>query len=242
MVKAKTDGKIGRLETAFYVFVIVFMLACGFAIGVKTYQILKEQVLILPEPVQSILLEPIAPDGDKMGIVTEDSSYVDAGNTALTIPDSLWETSIYSLNIDTSWLRLGPFDPTPTISIWGHNDNHLDLDVGPDSIRVSGDLAPDSAASIFLQYVCEMYATARDSLKKYQKGELVMSERKYTVKEIAALRRVCKNLWLYDAPWPVNGRGEPYRQEDMDRASEDMVRTYMMAGLTADDIIKEYED
>lgn len=64
------------------------------------------------------------------------------------------------------------------------------------------------------------------------------SERAYTVNDIDALREACRERWLWGTTKHAEGSrvSRSYRQEDMDRAVEELVRTYMMAGITADDI------
>lgn len=64
-----------------------------------------------------------------------------------------------------------------------------------------------------------------------------MAERAYTVKEIDALRRACEQRWLFGTTSHSGSRTSgSYRQEEKDAGVEQLVRTYMLAGLTADDI------
>lgn len=70
-----------------------------------------------------------------------------------------------------------------------------------------------------------------------------MTERAYTVREIDALRQACETRWLYGTT-NLSGRGggfcsRQYRSEEKDAGVEQMVRTYMVAGITADDIYAE---
>ena len=69
-----------------------------------------------------------------------------------------------------------------------------------------------------------------------------MSERAYTVREIDELRRACERRWLYGTTASL-GDGvhvsRPYRTEDKDKGVEELVRTYMLAGIVAEDIYTE---
>jgi len=71
-----------------------------------------------------------------------------------------------------------------------------------------------------------------------------MSDRPYTVREIDELRQACEMLWLF-GPSAFTPRGSgssrSYRDADKDKGVEELVRTYMMAGITGSDIRKEYE-
>lgn len=76
-------------------------------------------------------------------------------------------------------------------------------------------------------------------------------ERSYTVKEIDDLRKACKNKWLwgyYNGPRCVetfdsNGNiiklnpSCSYNQQDLDKGVEELVRTHMLAGHTAQDLL-----
>lgn len=71
-----------------------------------------------------------------------------------------------------------------------------------------------------------------------------MTERSYTVQEIDALRRACgdKYIWgRYGGPRMRPGRGisssRGYQEKDKVIAVEEMVRTFMLAGKTAADLI-----
>ena len=66
-----------------------------------------------------------------------------------------------------------------------------------------------------------------------------MNERTYTVKEIDDLRSVCETRYLYGST-VLNGgmrMSRGYRERDKVLAVEEMVRTHMVAGHTAQDII-----
>lgn len=62
-------------------------------------------------------------------------------------------------------------------------------------------------------------------------------ERAYTVAEIDSLRIACRQRWLYGTT-AISGSGvsRGFRQNEMDSGSEELVRTYMLAGLVATDI------
>jgi len=69
-------------------------------------------------------------------------------------------------------------------------------------------------------------------------------ERAYTVKELDALRIACRNKWLFGFYNPSEDcMGRSYQQQDLDRGVEERVRTHMLAGHTAEDLIaSEAED
>lgn len=61
--------------------------------------------------------------------------------------------------------------------------------------------------------------------------------RKYTVKELDDLRQACESRWLYGTTnFTKTIYSRQYVQNDMDKGVEELVRTYMMAGLIAEDI------
>ena len=69
-----------------------------------------------------------------------------------------------------------------------------------------------------------------------------MSERKYSVSEIDALRGLVENKYLYGVYdlglLPMNGcYSRNYREEEKVAAVEAMVRTHMLAGHTAEDLL-----
>lgn len=66
-----------------------------------------------------------------------------------------------------------------------------------------------------------------------------MSERKYSVSEINALRSAAETLLLWGTLNQSARNGQMsrgFRPEEKATAVEEMVRTYMMAGVTADDL------
>ena len=74
--------------------------------------------------------------------------------------------------------------------------------------------------------------------------------RRYTAREVDELRSVCETKWLYGTTyWEyptdttkgfVHTRmSRAYREEEKVKAVEELVRTYMLAGITAKQIIKE---
>jgi hypothetical protein len=84
-------------------------------------------------------------------------------------------------------------------------------------------------------------------------------DRAYTVKEIDALRKLCVDKWLFGSFFPYFQPLKPilgfdgniigysggssfsrsYKQTEMDAGVEQLVRTYMMAGITAEDIFAQ---
>lgn len=65
-----------------------------------------------------------------------------------------------------------------------------------------------------------------------------MNERKYSVSEINALRRAVENKWLWGSYGNigVSGTSRPYLEEEKTKAVEEIVRTHMCAGHTAEDL------
>lgn len=66
-----------------------------------------------------------------------------------------------------------------------------------------------------------------------------MIERAYTVSEIDALRRAIENKWLFGTYAPNFARGmmsHSYNEVDKVVSVEELVRTHMLAGHTADDL------
>lgn len=68
-----------------------------------------------------------------------------------------------------------------------------------------------------------------------------MIERAYTVREIDDLRAACRSRWLWGTTNPARmvGCSRSYRAEEEAVAVEQLVRTYMLAGITAADIRAE---
>lgn len=70
-----------------------------------------------------------------------------------------------------------------------------------------------------------------------------MSERKYTISEIDALRNACEMRFLYGTTdlsnFPRQWVSNSYREEVKVKAVEEMVRTYMAGGIVASDIREE---
>jgi hypothetical protein len=65
-----------------------------------------------------------------------------------------------------------------------------------------------------------------------------MTDRAYTVQEIDALRMCCRHKYLwghYSGP-RHDSLSRGYQESDMITAVEEMVRTHMLAGHTADDL------
>ncbi len=66
-----------------------------------------------------------------------------------------------------------------------------------------------------------------------------MNEHRYTVHEIDALRRAVGNKYLYGTYRLALGTNtsRTYNEDEKMRAVEEQVRTFMLAGLTADDLL-----
>jgi len=63
-----------------------------------------------------------------------------------------------------------------------------------------------------------------------------MTERSYTVAEIDALRRAVETKWLFGSYTGHTGSSRCYYENEKVRAVEELVRTHMLAGHTADDL------
>lgn len=65
-----------------------------------------------------------------------------------------------------------------------------------------------------------------------------MSDRAYTVHELDALRRVCEYKWLFGTYGlgRNSGMSRSYKPEEKTACVEQIVRTHMMAGHTAEDL------
>ena len=68
-----------------------------------------------------------------------------------------------------------------------------------------------------------------------------MSERKYTVSEIDQLRSAVRLRCIFGTSNSKHWLHAYYahNSQDMDKRIEEQLRTYMIAGITADDIYKE---
>ena len=71
-------------------------------------------------------------------------------------------------------------------------------------------------------------------------GQEPVIERRYTVKEIDDLREVCERRYLYGTTsLVVPQMSRAYYENDKIKAVEELLRTYMMAGITAKQINEE---
>ena len=65
-----------------------------------------------------------------------------------------------------------------------------------------------------------------------------MSERAYTVKELDALRDAVENKFLWGRyNGPHEGQFSTYDHNEMTKTVEERVRTHMLAGHTAEDLL-----
>lgn len=74
-----------------------------------------------------------------------------------------------------------------------------------------------------------------------------MADRTYTVREIDDLRQLVENKYLFGSYTLkfAGGRGghsRAYREDEKVKVVEDQVRTFMLAGLTADDLRKSEQE
>lgn len=69
-----------------------------------------------------------------------------------------------------------------------------------------------------------------------------MMERDYTVRELDDLRSAVENKWLYGTYSPSgNCFSRSYREDEKCKSVEAMVRTHMLAGHTACDLLDSYK-
>jgi hypothetical protein len=70
-----------------------------------------------------------------------------------------------------------------------------------------------------------------------------MSERKYSVSELDALRRAIEHKWPWGTYNPIgpSGFSRSYHEEEKTKATEELVRTHMLAGHTAEDLYASEE-
>ena len=64
--------------------------------------------------------------------------------------------------------------------------------------------------------------------------------RAYTVDELDELRRVVRNRWLwgsYSGSRGINSISRSYKEVEMNAQVEELVRTHMIAGHTAEDLL-----
>lgn len=64
------------------------------------------------------------------------------------------------------------------------------------------------------------------------------NEKRYSVSELEALRQAVENKWLYGSYRLPTGSAfsRSYREEEKTKAVEEIVRTHMIAGHTAEDL------
>jgi len=65
--------------------------------------------------------------------------------------------------------------------------------------------------------------------------------KKYTVKEVRDLRAVCEQVYLYGTSIYRGGFSRTFNETDKTVTVEQMVRTYILAGIVAKDIREEDE-
>ena len=65
-----------------------------------------------------------------------------------------------------------------------------------------------------------------------------MTKKKYSVAEIDDLRNVCENIYVWGTPVlsSQGGMSRSFQESDKIIAVEEMCRTYMTAGITANDL------
>ena len=67
-----------------------------------------------------------------------------------------------------------------------------------------------------------------------------MPDRAYTIKETDALRRVVEHKYLYGSYGRMqSGMSRTYMESDKDKHVEERVRTLMVAGITAEEILAQ---
>lgn len=65
-----------------------------------------------------------------------------------------------------------------------------------------------------------------------------MTERSYTISELDALRQAVDTKWLFGTYYPPlsGGSSRSYFEHERTKAVEELVRTHMLAGHTANDL------
>jgi hypothetical protein len=68
-----------------------------------------------------------------------------------------------------------------------------------------------------------------------------MKDKAYTVKEIDDLRRACETRWLFGSTIAVQSPqlSRSYGESEKTKCVEEIVRTYMLAGIIAEDLYNE---
>ena len=68
-----------------------------------------------------------------------------------------------------------------------------------------------------------------------------MPERRYTVSEIARMRRAVEQIWLFGGPVQIGGQGisRSYMTAEKETAVEERLRTYMMNGTAPEELERE---
>jgi len=67
----------------------------------------------------------------------------------------------------------------------------------------------------------------------------------YTIQEIDQLRRLCRDkiIWgAYLPNWEIPRSSGSYREEEVFKKTEEMVRTFMLAGTRPEDFVKASEE
>lgn len=67
---------------------------------------------------------------------------------------------------------------------------------------------------------------------------------RYSIKEIDELRKACQDRYLYGTTKKFSGSrmSRSFKEVEMNKSVEESVRTYIAAGIKAEDIIKEDND
>lgn len=68
-----------------------------------------------------------------------------------------------------------------------------------------------------------------------------MSEKAYTVSQLDALRDAVENKWLwgsYNGPSGDGSFSRAYKPDEKQKAVEEMVRSHMLAGHSAEDLLE----
>jgi hypothetical protein len=70
-----------------------------------------------------------------------------------------------------------------------------------------------------------------------------VTERAYTVRELDELREVVEHKWVWGSYRPLPGvrQSRTYSPREKTKCVEELVRTHMIAGHTAEDLIKSEE-
>lgn len=142
--------------------------------------------------------------------------------------------------LDKTCVMIEPLDPVPCDDC-GDDTDGFGESVGQDATKkVMLDLR-GNGMEICVGVYCDGCAEEVASrLRESLPGDTVPAARSYTVRELDDLRAACESRWLFGTSVLTEQRGSRhYRAGEKEKAVEEMVRTHMLAGHVAQDLIDE---